>query len=120
VNRRERLMATLRGEAVDRPPVCFYEINGLDQAPRPDDPYWIFNDPSWRPLIELTTEKSDRIVMRDVPFRDAPPDPVEERTITEEYESGSSRHTVQKLQAGDRVLTSHCRRYRDILTTWQL
>lgn len=120
MNRRERLMATLRGEAVDRPPVCFYEINGLDQAPRPDDPYWIFNDPSWRPLIELTTEKSDRIVMRDVPFRDAPPDPVEERTITEEYESGSSRHTVQKLQAGDRVLTSHCRRDRDILTTWQL
>jgi len=29
MTRRERLMATLRGEPVDRPPVSFYEISSF-------------------------------------------------------------------------------------------
>lgn len=33
MDRRDRLMATLRGETVDRPAVSFYELNGLDQNP---------------------------------------------------------------------------------------
>ena len=32
MTRRERLMATLRGETVDRPPVSFYEINGMEDT----------------------------------------------------------------------------------------
>ena len=76
VTRRERLMATLRGEQVDRPAVCFYEINGLMQRQDSDNPYHIYTDPSWAPLLELAREESDRIVMRGVPMRGAPADPV--------------------------------------------
>lgn len=68
MTRRERLMATLRGEPVDRPPVCFYEIDGYTQQPDNPDPFNIFNHPSWKPLLELTREKSDRIILRGVPF----------------------------------------------------
>lgn len=125
MNRRNRLMATLRGEAVDRPAVCFYELNGLDQNPDNPDPFNIFNDPSWRPLIDLTREKSDRIVMRDVPFLHAPPDPVEERTTRETWiDAGGSRFTRTTIRAardnapGGRVLTSLVRRDRDVLTDW--
>ena len=54
MNRRERLMATLAGSPVDRPPVCFYELNGLDERPEDADSFNIYNHPSWAPLIELT------------------------------------------------------------------
>lgn len=30
MSRREQLMATLHGERIDRPPVCFYELNRLN------------------------------------------------------------------------------------------
>ena len=46
---KERLLRTLRGEPVDRPPVCFYEINGYDEDPQDPDPFNIYNDPSWAP-----------------------------------------------------------------------
>ncbi|MBT3192964.1 MAG: hypothetical protein HN341_10450, partial [Verrucomicrobia bacterium] len=76
MNRRERLMATLRGETVDRPAVSFYEINGTENTAN-DDPYNIYNDPSWHPLIELAREKSDRIVRCGAPYVPLNPDPVE-------------------------------------------
>tara|TARA_B100000609_G_C17196037_1_gene425253 strand:- start:227 stop:1363 length:1137 start_codon:yes stop_codon:yes gene_type:complete len=66
MTRRDRIMATLKGESIDRPAVSFYELNGLDEDPDFDDPYNIYNDPSWRPLIELTRERTDHIVMRGV------------------------------------------------------
>jgi hypothetical protein len=62
MKRRERLMATLEGRAVDRPPVCFYEINGLDERADLADPFNIFTHPTWQPLIELAKERTDRIV----------------------------------------------------------
>ena len=80
MTRRERLMATLRGEAVDRPPVNFYELNGLDEDPSNPDPYNIFSDPSWAPLLELTRARTDRIVMRPVRMKNAPPDPLADVT----------------------------------------
>ncbi len=51
MKRRERLMAILRGERVDRTPVSFYELNDLDENPEDSDPFNIYSDPSWRPLI---------------------------------------------------------------------
>ncbi len=39
LSRRERLMATLRGEPVDQPAVCFYEIGGFKVDPEDPDPY---------------------------------------------------------------------------------
>ena len=46
-------MATLRGEPVDRPAVNFYEIGGFDVDPDDPDEFNIYNDPSWRPLLQL-------------------------------------------------------------------
>ena len=63
MTRRERLMATLRGAAVDRPAVSFYEIGGWRLNPDDPDPYNVFNDPSWRPLIELAENETDVIRM---------------------------------------------------------
>ena len=56
---RQRLMATLHGRPVDRPAVCFYEIGGFDVDPENPDPFNIYNDPSWRPLLRLAEEQTD-------------------------------------------------------------
>ena len=76
MTRRERLLSTLQGKPVDRPAVCFYEINGYDEHPDDRDPFNIFSHPSWQPLIDLAREKTDRIVMRGVAFREIAPDPI--------------------------------------------
>ena len=99
MTRRERLMRTLRGEAVDRPPVCFYEINGLDERPDDPDPFNIYADPSWGPLIDLAREKTDRIVMRGVAFDGVLPDPVGDLAETESFERDGSRFRVQRVRA---------------------
>lgn len=46
MTKRDRLMATWRGEPVDRPPVSFYEIGGWKMQPDPDDEFRVWNDPS--------------------------------------------------------------------------
>jgi len=66
MTRRERLINTLMGKPVDRPAVCFYEINGLDQDPAGPSPFNIYSDPSWKPLLDLTREKTDRIPRRKI------------------------------------------------------
>jgi uroporphyrinogen-III decarboxylase len=118
MNRRERLMATLQGRTVDRPPVSFYELNGVDEQPDNPDPFNIYSDPSWRPLIDLTRDRTDRIVMRRVTIDGVLPDPVAylaRQTVTETPES---RVTVKTIQAGDRTLTSRTRRDREVNTVW--
>lgn len=117
--RRERLMATLRGEPVDRPAVCFYELNGLDQNFADPDPFNIFNDPSWKPLLDLTRDKSDVIVMRSVPFINTALDPAEELTSRETwYDERGSRIMRTVIRAAGRTLTSVARRDPDIDTVW--
>jgi hypothetical protein len=119
MNRRQRLMASIRGETVDRPPISFYEINGLDEQPEDDDPFNIFNHPSWRPLIQLAQEKTDRIVMRVVPFRATVPDPLEALTKTESWHDELGRlFTRRSVRAGKRLLTDLTRRDPEVNTTW--
>jgi uroporphyrinogen-III decarboxylase len=118
MTRRERLMATLRGQAVDRPAVCFYELNGLDENPSDPDPFNIYTDPSWLALIELTRECTDRIVMRHVHVRDAPPDPLTPLTTHNEYERDGSRYRTTTVKANGRTLTSRVRRDPDVNTDW--
>ncbi len=121
MDRRSRLLATLRGETVDRPPVSFYEINGLDEDPHDPDPFNIYSHPSWRPLIELAGEKTDRIVMRSVPFKNGPVDPVEERTSVKTFvDSGGSRIQKRSVTCDDRVLTACSRRDPDVNTIWKI
>ena len=112
-------MATIRGEQVDRPPVSFYELNGLDEKPDLADPFNIFNHPSWRPLIELTREKTDRIVMRNVPFLDAPPEPLDECSQIESWIDPDGRlFTRRVVKVAARELRSLTRRDPDVNTVW--
>ncbi len=111
-------MATLRGEPVDRPAVSYYEINGLDENPKNDDPYNIYSHPSWLPLIEMAKEKTDRIVMRGVAYASIAPDPMETVSTTESVTRNGSRFTTRRVQAGNRTLTARMRRDPDVNTTW--
>ncbi len=134
MTRRERIMATLRGEAVDRPPVSFYEINGLDEDPDDRDPFNIYSDPSWLPLIELTREKTDRIVQRQVPqiksagenfssddisMVGVPFNPLAEFTeSTFRLDKHGHRLIHNTVRVKDRVLTSTTRQDPDVNTVW--
>ena len=134
MNRRERLMATLRGGPVDRPAVSFYELNGLDEDYNDPDQFNIYNDPSWKPLIDLTRDHTDRIVMRSVPFIiekgltskekqmvGVPSDPlsgISQKEIT--FDANGSRIVTCTIKAGSRVLTSRTRQDKDVNTIWTL
>ena len=120
MNRRERLMATIRGQTVDRPPVSFYEINALDQDPRSTDPFNIYTHPSWRPLLDLTRERTDRIVMRSLAFSDILPDPIESIAQTQSHIKEGSRFITRRIRAGNRTLTSRTRQDPDVNTVWTL
>jgi len=111
-------MATLRGEQVDRPPVSFYELNGMNQDPDDSDPFNIFNHPSWRPLIDLAREKTDRIVLRGVSFARIQPDPIESISEAKTYMRDGNRFTRRRIQIGTRTLTSLTRRDPGIDTVW--
>jgi len=111
-------MATLRGGPVDRPPVSFYELNGIDENPENDDPFNIYSHPSWLPLIELTRGHTDRIVMRGVAYKSVTPNPVDELTEKESMIRNGSRYTVQRVRAGGRTLTARTRRDPDVNTVW--
>ncbi|MHC5056107.1 MAG: hypothetical protein ACYTKD_15485, partial [Planctomycetota bacterium] len=118
MTRRERLMATLRGQAVDRPPVSFYEIDGLRQDETRADAFNVYADPSWKPALDLARERTDRIVMVGVGFKDAPPDPVAGLTTTETWDEDGSRFTRRTIRAGSRELVTETRRDPDVDTVW--
>jgi uroporphyrinogen-III decarboxylase len=131
-------MATIKGLPADRPPVCFYEINGFTQTPNdrrkaekaakisdlsftqnPDDPdpFNIYSDPSWRPLLDLARVKSDVIVTFGIPWKNAAP-PSSSAVKTETYISEGSRFFRTVVTAGNRTLTSLARRDPDVNTVW--
>lgn len=118
MTRRERLMATLRGDRVDRPAVSFYEINGLDEKPADDDPFNIYSHPSWWPLVSLAREKTDRIVTRGVAYKSVAPDPVDDLSSTESVVRDGSLFSTRRVQAGGRTLTARTRRDPDVNTVW--
>ena len=118
MTRKERLLATLRGLPVDRPPVCFYEINGYDEHPDDQDPFNIFSHPSWQPLIDLAREKTDRIVMRGVAFKEIAPDPIGHIATDQTTIKNGSRCIRRTVHAGRRILTMETRQDPDINTIW--
>lgn len=120
MTRRERLLATLRGLPVDRPACNFYEINGCEN-PHDPDPFNIYADPSWQPLLELAAEKTDRLVMRAPPFLPAGPPADGPETRREVWQDGQgSKYTRLTIRAGGRTLTEQTRRDRDINTVWTI
>jgi len=120
-------MATLRGEPVDRPAVNLYEIGGLPMDPTDPDPFNIYSEPAWQPLLELAEQHSDLIRMRS-PVRKhshrAWTDSSTARTIrdrlfkTEAYEQDGCRITRTTLTIGGRTLTAMTRQEADVDTVW--
>lgn len=120
MTRKERLLATMRGEKVDRPSVCFNDINAYTQNEYDPDPFNIYNHPSWKPLLELTRTRTDRLVIHGVPFI-APPTYLDKRKhITTYYDEQGSRHVETQIHLDDRTLHSHTRRDMALDTLWTL
>lgn len=120
MTRRERLMATLRGEAADRPAVNFYEIGGFDVNPSDDDEFNIYNSPDWKPLLQLAEEQTDLIRMRSAKMKPAPGNCRDKFFTTERYAEGGSRFTRTTLRVGGREMTHLSRRNPDTDTGWTL
>jgi hypothetical protein len=113
-------MNTLRGLAVDRPPVCFYEINGYDEQPDNHDPFNIYSHPSWQPLIDLAREKTDRIIMRGVAFKEIAPDPIGHIANDKTSIRDGNRFVRRTIKSGNRLLTMETRQDPDINTVWTI
>ena len=128
---RERLTATLRSEAVDRPAVNFYEIGGFQIDPSDPDEFNVYNDPSWQPLLQLAEEQTDLIRMRSpvrprshkVEMSDDKTDAASYRDEffkTEKYMEEGNRFKRVTLNIGGRTMTSLTRRSPDIDTVWAI
>ncbi len=117
---RERLMATLRGEPVDRPAVSFYEIGGWKANPDDPDPFNIYNHPSWKPLLDLAEEQTDLIRMVAPGLSPLPGACADEFFRREQYMRDGSLYTRTTVQVSGRTLTSLTRRDPEILTVWTI
>ena len=129
MTRRERLMATLRGEPVDRPAVNFYEIGGFQIDPSDPDRFNVYNDPSWQPLLQLAEEQTDLIRMRSpvrsrsheverVPHKSEVETRRAEFFKIEKYEQDGARFKRVSLNIAGRIMTSLTRRSPDVDTVW--
>ena len=120
MTRRERLMATMRGETVDRPPVSFYEVGGWKMAPQPENDFAVWNDPSWRPLEQLSEEKTDIIRMMGAMWKGGSDNGFADHLKTEVWREGPSEFTRKTITVAGRTLTSLKRRDVDTYTVWTL
>jgi hypothetical protein len=124
MTKRERLMATLRGEPVDRPAVNFYEIGGFAIDPSDPDAFNVYNDPSWQPLLKLAEEQTDLIRMRSpVKSRCHEVDAGSSRDEffeTKEYVEDGCRFKRVILKIAGRTMRSLTRRSPEVDTVWTL
>ena len=121
MTRKERLWRTLRGEAVDRPAVNFYEIGGFLVQPEDSDPYNIYHSPDWQPLLRLAEESTDliRMIKPRTAFRHA--DLRARHVAVRTWEEGRSRFKETAIRGGGgRVLREVTRRDADVDTVWTL
>ncbi len=125
MTRRERLMATLRGDTVDRPAVNFYELGGFQIDPGDPDAYNVYNAPDWQELLELVENHTDIIRMMS-PVRARSIDPsgsaVSERWHEyfheESEDDGRTRITRTVVKVAGRTLTQVTKRQSHINTVW--
>lgn len=120
MNSRERLMAALRGQPMDRPAVSFYEVGGFAVDPTDPDPYNVYNSPDWHPLLKLAEEQTDLIRMRRPRLRRSPHSRWNEFFSTEIWKDLHSRFTRTTLRVAGRTMTSLVRRDRDVDTNWTI
>jgi len=126
MTRKERLLATMRGETVDRPAVNFYEIGGFIVNPEDKDPYNVYNSPDWRALLEMADNQTDIIRMMS-PVRqnshmawehDKHESEIERYLKSEEWEEGDSRFHRITYEIKGRKLTALTRRQKHLDTIW--
>jgi uroporphyrinogen-III decarboxylase len=120
MTRRERLMATLRGQAVDRPAVNFYEIGGWTPDPTDPDPYNIYNGPGWADLLQLAEEQTDLIRMVHPDRIPHPDNPRQQYFASYTYIQGNSKFTRHVMTIQNQQLTALTRRDQDVSTVWTL
>jgi hypothetical protein len=113
-------MAILRGQPVDRPAVCFYELGGFKVNPDDPDRFNVYNDPSWRPLLRLAEEESDLIRLCSPAEKPAPGNCRAEFFKSETWTEGASRFTRTTVKTGGRTLTALDRRDAAVNTVWAL
>ncbi|MCX8052218.1 MAG: hypothetical protein N3B12_00275 [Armatimonadetes bacterium] len=118
MTRRERLMATLRGEPVDRPAVSFYEIGMWQVDPDDPDPFNIYNHPSWRPLLELAENETDLMRAASPAMNPLPGAESSKFFISETWIENGSRYNRTTAKVAGRTLTSLTRRDPDVETVW--
>lgn len=121
MTRKERLWRTLRGEAVDRPAVNFYEIGGFLVRPDDPDPYNIYHSFEWQPLLRLAEEQTDliRMIKPRTLFRHA--ELRERHVAVRQWEEDRSRFKETAIRCGGgRVLREITRRDADVDTVWTL
>lgn len=126
MTRRERLMATLKGEAVDRPAISFYEIGGFVIDPNDSDEYNIYNSPSWQPLLNLAMDKTDIIrlvspvrVQSHLAWDGSSNTSVRDQFVkVKVWEENDSRFTRHTYRIGSKELTSLTRRDKSLDTVW--
>ncbi len=122
MNRKQRLFNTFAGKTVDRPAFNFYEINGYTENPDNPDPFNIFSDPSWKPLLELAEEKTDRMVwVQEVPVTNNsraaslyPSGIMNERTEIKD----NKKHCITEIKTPKSILKNHYVTETDINTSW--
>ncbi len=119
MTRKERLLSTLQGLKVDRPAVSFYEIGGWEMKADGEE-FTVWNDPSWRPLVQLANEQTDLIRMVGPGWKGGSDNGLNELTTTDTSREGDSIFTRTTIRAPGRTLTSLIRRDKDVNTTWTL
>jgi uroporphyrinogen-III decarboxylase len=128
MTRRERLTATLKGEAVDRPAVNFYEIGGFLVDPEDPDEYNIYNSPSWRPLLDLAENHTDIIrlvspvrAQSHLSWDGSSNVGIRNQYVSEKvWEENNSRFARQTFRIGGKELTSLTRRDKSLDTVWTI
>jgi hypothetical protein len=120
MNRRQRLMATLAGQPVDRPAVSFYEIGGFAVNPNDPDAFNIYNSSDWKPLLKLAEDETDLIRMR-APILSPADARCRQRYFQQQtWIEGRSRFTWTTLRVAGREMTALSRRDADIDTVWEI
>lgn len=120
MTRRERLMATLRGEPVDRPAVSFYEIGGWKFDINDPDPFNIYNSPDWWPLIQLAEEETDLIRMMGPERSKAVNNCWDQFFHEETFIQKGSRFKRLTLNVAGRTMTSLTRHDPETATVWTI
>jgi uroporphyrinogen-III decarboxylase len=126
MTRRERLIATIKGKAVDRPAVSFYEIGGFIVDPNDPDEYNIYNSPSWQPLLSMAENHTDIIrlvspirAQSHLSWAGSTTADIRNHYIEKEvWEENNSRFTRLTYKINNRNLTSISRRDKEIDTVW--